>query len=899
MKPFKVSLIVPVYNVEQYLPQCLESLVSQTLDRVEIVAVNDGSTDGSLSVLEQFKARYPEKLFIYTTENRGVSHARNLGFSKARGEYVWFVDSDDYVERDACERLYRKAVSDGNDLVVFKYTNVDLVTCTQKSTPDSHYNQNFRLSEKPYELARMALYPWNKMIKYELFQGLSFPEGIRFEDVPVAFELFAKAESIGIINQGFYNYVRNIGFSDTFSLATLDICKAYRLVTASMKKMGFYEKCRKEIDYVTVRHFLYRLKKLLTNYEKGKKELKIQFINELYNYLEEEIPDWRDNHYVRYTLSAPVASMFYLYGSREEMLRFVEACDGMDENAQKAWLKAYKCAREPGKSYGPADMQEREREAFQAYRAAVKNGKPDQKQIFLESRSGLCLDTGIRALLLYLTREHTDYHIILSLDKEAVPAVKGLEAVSEVTLAEPGTKEYGKALALSGYVVSDGPLPYYTEKIPGQFLLLLCGSSLYPLTEVNCGFSKADTGLWQHSMFLADCLYFTSEVSRQNYMKSCMTEGICPTPYVIGQPPELILQGRIREKTDINRELGLPEQCEKILLCPQLLGKTAPETIQVYRSFVSALYQLDAELDEDQAAYVFFSGKNDVDFREFSHVYPMPSQYELYDFAAVCDVFISDFHPGLVHFAGQGKKVIRFVCDGMQYLDDSSLQGRLMEQGVLVSSNVPELVGFIRRTGAQEEPPLTSQGYTMKPLLEGILEKKEISAGSIPECSARPRVLYYSGRKLSNKLIEEVNDLVSSHPEKDFWFAFNHFRNPDSEKYTSRLASGCFYLPLKPDMEKGRPWKAASALISRIGLSAFYPVERIRSLGKKECGKYLGKAVFDEAVITSTDNMRTIAILMAAAPQATCTLDTFSPEKYGKSRPYRHQIRFLRRLLDR
>ena len=106
MKPFKVSIIVPVYNVEKYLSACLESLAAQTLEEVEIVAVNDGSTDGSLAVLKQFKDRYPEKLFIYTTENHGVSHARNLGFSKARGEFVWFVDSDDYVEPDACELLY-------------------------------------------------------------------------------------------------------------------------------------------------------------------------------------------------------------------------------------------------------------------------------------------------------------------------------------------------------------------------------------------------------------------------------------------------------------------------------------------------------------------------------------------------------------------------------------------------------------------------------------------------------------------------------------------------------------------------------------------------------------------------------------------------------------------------
>lgn len=892
MKPFKVSLIVPVYNVEKYLACCLESLVSQTLDGVEIVAVNDGSTDASLSILEQFKARYPEKLFIYTTENHGVSHARNLGFSKARGEYVWFVDSDDYVERDACERLYRKAVLDRNDLILFRYYKVDSVTGERTAFAVSHYSQNYTVSEKPCELPVVSPYPWIKFIKYELFEGLSFPEGIRFEDLPIAYLLAVKASSIGVVNECLYNYRKNVGFLGSLIPATLDVKKAVIYLNENMERMGLREKYREELDFIAVRHFFYRFWKMLTNYEKDKKELKLRIVNELFDYMEQKIPNWRENHYVKYFLPAHLSRMLYLYGSREEMLGFVEACDGMDEDAQKTWLKEYKCAHEPEKEYSPSDMLEREKDAFQAYKSTIKSSKTDKKQVFLESRSGQGLDSGIKALLLYLIGERKDCRLVLSLEKGAVSSLEGLENVSQITLVEPETEEYGKALAQSGCVVADCPLPYYTEKIPGQFFMLFCGSSLYPLTEVNCGHSKADIGLWQHSMLLADSLYFTDEIIRHNYMRNCMMQDICPTPYVTGMPLEMV-----KKNANINRELGLSDNCQKILLCPQLLGKTAVETAQAYKSFVSALYQLDAELDENQSAYVSFAGKNDVDFRDFAHIHPMPGQYELYDFAAACDVFISDYHPGLVHFAGQGRKVIRFFCDGMQYSDDCSLEEELTERGVLHSDNVPQLAGIIREDGAwASAKPLSN---TAQQLLGDILDGKESGIGVIPENSGRSRVLYYSGRKLSNKLIEEINDMALAHPEKDFWFAFNDFRNTDSEKYTARLAPGCSYLPLKPDMEKGKPWKIASALISRAGLSFLYPVGHILSLGKKECRKYLGNADFDEVLITSTDNMRTIAILLAAAPKAECTLDTFSQEKYKKSRPYRHQIRFLRRLLER
>ena len=97
-----------MYNVEKYLSACLDSLLAQTLEEIEIVAVNDGSTDGSLQILQAYQSLNPEKLFIFSTENHGVSRARNYGFAHSHGEYVWFVDSDDFVEPDACRLLYEK-----------------------------------------------------------------------------------------------------------------------------------------------------------------------------------------------------------------------------------------------------------------------------------------------------------------------------------------------------------------------------------------------------------------------------------------------------------------------------------------------------------------------------------------------------------------------------------------------------------------------------------------------------------------------------------------------------------------------------------------------------------------------------------------------------------------------
>ena len=193
MKSFKVSIILPVYNVEKYLSACLDSLLAQTLEEIEIVAVNDGSTDGSLQILQAYQSLNPEKLFIFSTENHGVSRARNYGFAHSHGEYVWFVDSDDFVEPDACRLLYEKATADGNDLVLFRYYNVDSETGVRKEYIASCHNQNFRVADKPYELPAISPYPWIKFIHRDLFNGLCFPEGIRFE---VPFSIHSHGEAI-------------------------------------------------------------------------------------------------------------------------------------------------------------------------------------------------------------------------------------------------------------------------------------------------------------------------------------------------------------------------------------------------------------------------------------------------------------------------------------------------------------------------------------------------------------------------------------------------------------------------------------------------------------------------------------------------------------------------------
>ena len=907
MKSFKVSIILPVYNVEKYLSACLDSLLAQTLEEIEIVAVNDGSTDGSLQILQAYQSLNPEKLFIFSTENHGVSRARNYGFAHSHGEYVWFVDSDDFVEPDACRLLYEKATADGNDLVLFRYYNVDSETGIRKEYIASCHNQNFRVADKPYELPAISPYPWIKFIHRNLFNGLCFPEGIRFEDLPVAYLLAVKARSIGYVDQCFYNYRKNVGFLSRLTTSTLHIRNAIIFMKEEMEKLGLFEQYQTELDFIAVRHFFYRFWKLLTNYETNQKELKLQLINELFDYMESNIPDWENNHYVRYSLPPHIVRLLCLYGSRQEMISFIEACNGMTVQQQKAWIKDYKLSHKTSPSYQPVEMIHREKTSSQFYGFAYTGSlAPDPEQILLEASRGKEIPTWILKLLVHLLENFGEHQIIVSLTQEKHALFQALlnrylsdnTALSEnITLVCPDSEEYGKALALSGYVITDGPLPYYFRKEEGQFVLLYCGHNLYPETVLNTPDSTADTGLWQHTMFMADCLYFNNVQNRDIYLQECMTANICKTPYIIGSSTHIPVIPNESHREKLRRSLQM-DSMQTILYAPLLPGSYIADTEQTFRNFMAALYIFDCELSDHQVLYLHLDHEREIDFSEFRHIKEMPKDFDVPDFAAACDIFISDYHNALSAKFSTGTQIIRFLCGTFWNQEDEFFPE------YPAFDNVPELVRYIGQldlgsgeTPASEESPQ----YLLSDIVDSLLNGRPLPYYTPPAASddtpPRTRVLFFTGRKLSQNLVRDFNALAAQAPEKEFWLAYNDFRNTDSAKYLAQLSPDCSSLPLKPDPEKGNRWKLASVLTSRMGLFSFYPLSHILDLGKEEYKKCMGETRFDEVVITSTDSIKTVATLLAAAPKASYTFDTFNPERYSTSRPYRHQIAFLCRML--
>ncbi|MEE6639301.1 glycosyltransferase [Limosilactobacillus pontis] len=200
-----VSIIVPIYNSEESLDRCLTSLINQTYTNIEIILVNDGSTDESLEICDKY-GRYDDRILIIDQGNCGRAVARNVGINIASGDYVMFVDSDDYVSKEFCKDALRTICKYNVDIVLFDYYLEEKNTSLLKKTCNE---SGFLSKNKAMSTVVDASFLQIKIFRKNLFKGITFPVGKNYEDVFVTYQLIDKAESFYHLPRPLYHYVQH------------------------------------------------------------------------------------------------------------------------------------------------------------------------------------------------------------------------------------------------------------------------------------------------------------------------------------------------------------------------------------------------------------------------------------------------------------------------------------------------------------------------------------------------------------------------------------------------------------------------------------------------------------------------------------------------------------------
>ncbi|TMP05564.1 hypothetical protein CWC11_09535 [Pseudoalteromonas sp. S3178] len=245
---FAVSVVVPVYNGEKYIRRCVDSLLNQTLENIQIIIVNDASTDSTEAILSEYSNKNPEKVTVITLpENKKQGGARNAGLDLAEGEYIGFVDADDFVKNEMFERLYKKALTSDYDVVDSDYLIYDGERVLGKEISVNLDNLDNVFSN----YGRL----WTKIFKKHFFckkaLSIRFPENIFYEDNYIQFFLAAETKNMGKVNDAFYFYSHNPNSTTRVvdNPRYFDRFKTAVMAFEDFKRREDYTKYKDEINY--------------------------------------------------------------------------------------------------------------------------------------------------------------------------------------------------------------------------------------------------------------------------------------------------------------------------------------------------------------------------------------------------------------------------------------------------------------------------------------------------------------------------------------------------------------------------------------------------------------------------------------------------------------------------
>ena len=302
----KISIIVPVYNSEKYLSKCIESILGQTERDLEIILVDDDSKDKSLDVIESYRDKFPDKIKIVKNDfNHGAGYSRNRGLELASGDYIGFVDSDDYIEKNMYSKLYELLVSNGSDISItgmdLRYLGLNLSFLGRKiELPEGTFNP--KINKEILINTRPSC--CDKLFKRELIGDNTFPEGTKWEDYPFTVFMLALSNKISIMNDRDYHY--RINYSGTTCndmrgrnyFKQFDIFNVSKLLEDNLTKSNLIDVFGIELKTIQMANALARVRDL--SFKPIPPLEKEKIVLELFRMINEKYGDWETNEwYIR------------------------------------------------------------------------------------------------------------------------------------------------------------------------------------------------------------------------------------------------------------------------------------------------------------------------------------------------------------------------------------------------------------------------------------------------------------------------------------------------------------------------------------------------------------------------------------------------------------------------
>lgn len=667
----KVSVIVPVYNVESYLRKCLDSLVHQTLDEIQIIVVNDGSPDGSQGIIEEYVHQYPQKVMGLIKQNGGLSDARNFGIPYAQGEYIGFVDSDDYLDLTMYEKMYNKAVESDSDIVTCGYYGVN------EQTDDYRYFQKgnmiqygLSLWENPKLLYTNAPYAWNKIYRRSLFldTGIRFPKGKIYEDIATIYPLMLHANRISKVDEALYYYIlqREGAITATFSDKILQMYDSLAVMNEHYIKAGAFESFEDVLGFINLKHTILRFRDF-TSYTN--RNLQFRMIRQGFKHLDHYFRNWRGNE-----------TFFNFYFSKKKWMRFFS----------KYKITWYMYSLMPntlvrfgdriGKFVKKALWAFTKRSYLNKYRYVRKcrTKKVVENQVLFESFHGTNLNDSPFAMMCELAKDG-DFKIYYTSKTELLKKHrKMLDAygLKQVTLVPLGSKKYQDVLATSKYLVNNVSFPPYFIRREEQIYLNTWHGT--PLKTLGKKMVKGiqDMSNIQRNFLQSSYLLHPNRYTMDNMMEDYNLNHLYTGKVILsGYPRNAVFWDRQSEKA-IREKYGFSDK-EAFAYMPTWRGATSQGANSGgYEQEVQAILQkLDETLTDRQIMYVNLHPlvKDKVSIEGFRHITVFPEDMDSYAFLNAVDVLITDYSSVFFDYSITRKPIALFMYDYDEYMAERGM----------------------------------------------------------------------------------------------------------------------------------------------------------------------------------------------------------------------------------
>ena len=301
----EISVLIPSHNVEKYIGECLDSIINQTFEDIEIICIDDKSTDKTLEILNEYALK-DSRIKVYgNQENKGVSYTRNYLLSLAKGKYIYFLDSDDYIELDALEKLHGLAEEKSLDIIMFKLINFK--NLSKREYKDEYIEMSYlerSVKDEIFSFEDIKVFAADicvdlpgKLFKRDLIQDIEFPNGYIFEDVPFFFEALLKAKRIYFLREYLYHRRdRRKSITTSYDEGYLDYIDMLELVNDIAKRHDKYEELKPYLIQHMIRanHFMIWELGLKTRFKYFRKMKENYILNK------NEIEEVYDDIYIKY-----------------------------------------------------------------------------------------------------------------------------------------------------------------------------------------------------------------------------------------------------------------------------------------------------------------------------------------------------------------------------------------------------------------------------------------------------------------------------------------------------------------------------------------------------------------------------------------------------------------------